>query len=204
VKRTQLLSLAALAAWSCTAQPAAQPSLPTLLVDHQPLPPMPDGHPDLGALSVLSRGPRRLSVDQLERSLDAIGQLPKGTVKLPQSLALTLGRPDYLEVTEESLEPTPLFMKFMMDLGGYFCGAVGDADPNRPADQRVLTRFADREPNLRYLLLRFTGIDGSDAAPYVARLGTVFDAARSGAKGEAGGWQAVCLALFTSPEFLLY
>jgi hypothetical protein len=29
-------------------------------------------------------------------------------------------------------------------------------------------------------------------------------AAAQGALGEAGGWQAVCLALITSPEFLVY
>lgn len=200
--RTILLLSCALL--GCTAEPLAPPPPPPAQVSRQVLPPMPEGHPDVAALSVLSRGTRRMSVEQLERSLDSIGQLPPGTVKLPDSLALTLGRPDFLQVTEETLEPSPLFMKFMMDLGGIFCSNVSDADPNRPVDQRVLTRFSDREENLRYLVLRFTGIEGDAAAPYVERLRPVFEQGRSGAKGEASGWQAVCLALFTSPEFLLY
>lgn len=188
----------------CTAEPMAPPPPPPAEVARQVLPPMPEGHPDVAALSVLSRGTRRMSVEQLERSLDSIGQLPPGSVKLPDSLALTLGRPDYLQVTEETLEPSPLFMKFMMDLGGIFCSNVSDGDPARPLEQRVLTRFSNRDENLRYLVLRFTGIEGAAADPYVERLRPVFEQGRSGAKGEASGWQAVCVALFTSPEFLLY
>ncbi|MFO0723281.1 MAG: hypothetical protein U1E65_05840 [Myxococcota bacterium] len=200
------LSLSLLAASACTASPGTISNPPPLPAEvaKTTLPPLPEGHPDVSDLAVLSRGTRRLSVDQLERSLDAIGQLPPGTVKLPESLALTLGRPDYLQVTDETLDPSPLFMKFMMDLGGIFCGNVIDSDPQRPEDQRVLTRFSDKTQNLRYLVLRFTGIEGAAADSYVQRLGTVFDQARLGVKGDAAGWQGVCVALFTSPEFLLY
>lgn len=165
---------------------------------------MPEGHPDPGALAVLSRGPRRMSVEQLERSIDAIGQLAPGTVKLDQNLAFALGRPDYLRLTEEALDPTPLFMKFMMDLGGYSCKALADADPMRPIEQRALMRFDDPDENLRYLILRFTGIEGEAADELVRRLEPVRSAGARGPRGELGGWEAVCLALFTSPEFLLY
>jgi hypothetical protein len=165
---------------------------------------MPDGHADLPSLQVLSANTRRLSVDQLERGLDALGNLPKGSVKLPDSLALTLGRPDYLQVTDETLDPSPLFMKFMMDLGQVFCSNIAKYDPQRPVDQRVLTRYDDPDQNLRYMILRFTGIEGDAATPYVGRLRQVYDATSGGAMGSSGGWQAVCLALFTSPEFLLY
>jgi hypothetical protein len=167
-------------------------------------PDMPDGHPDVATLALRSRGPRRMSVEQLERSIERIGELAVGTVVLQDSLALALGRPDYLRVTEESLEPSPLFMKFMMDLAGVACTNLSDADPMRPAEQRVLTRFADKQENLRYLLLRFTGLEGAAAEPYLTRLNAVYDAGSRGARGANGGWEAVCIALFTSPEFLLY
>jgi hypothetical protein len=165
---------------------------------------MPVDHPDMDALSVLSRGPRRMSVEQLERSVETIIGLPEGVFNLDRTLALTLGEPDYLTVTEESLEPTPLYMKFMMDLGAYVCQQTLQFDPQRPVEERTLTRFTDAQENIRYILLRFTGIEGSAADPYVERLSRVYEAGRSGPNGDLSGWEAVCISVFTSPEFLLY
>lgn len=165
---------------------------------------MPIDHPDIDTLKVLSRGPRRMSVEQLERSIENIIAIPEGQVDLDRNLAMTLGEPDYLSVTEESLEPTPLFMKFMMDLGGYVCAAIRDFDPQRPVEERVLTRYPDQEENIRHILIRFTGIEGAAADPYVDRLARVYAAGFAGPLGSASGWEAVCLAVFTSPEFLLY
>jgi hypothetical protein len=196
------LSLSACAAESTEPKPPEPRVRPE--VTKQAQPDMPDGHPDVSPLAVMSRGPRRLSVDQLERSIETIGQLAQGTVVLDASLAQALGRPDYLRVTEESLEPSPLFMKFMMDLAGYACTGLSDADPMRPLEERVLTRFSDREENIRYLLVRFAGLEGAPADPYVPRLWGTFEQGAQGARGERGGWEAVCIALFTSPEFLLY
>ncbi len=165
---------------------------------------MPEGHPSLPSLTVQSRGPRRLSVDQLEKALDQIGNVPAGTVKLPADMAFTLGRPDYKRVTQEQLDPSPLFMKFMVDLGGAFCTNIAMAEAGRPADQRVFTRYATIDENLSYMLLRFTGIDGDDATPYLPRLKAAYDAGSQSPSVTLGGYQAVCMALFTSPEFLLY
>lgn len=162
------------------------------------------GHPAPRGLDVLSRGPRRLSVAQVERALDEIGNLPPGTVRLEPGLAAALGRPDFGRVTEESLEPSPLFMKFMMDLGAIACRNLTDYEPARPLSERVFTRHPETADNLRHLLVRFTGIEGAAAEPYLERLQRVFQAGRSGPRGELGGYEAVCLALFTSPEFLLY
>jgi len=164
---------------------------------------LPTDHPSMTQLLTLSRGPRRMSVDQLERSLDRIANVPLGSVKLPADLAVTLGKPDFIRATEESLSPSPLFMKFMVDLGGIFCTNLGESDAQRPEQDRVYTRFPDRDDNLAYMLVRFTGIEGEDAAPYLERLGRVYDAASSSQRPQAG-YEAVCLALFTSPEFLLY
>ena len=204
----RLLLLAATAACGDGGKKTAGPPAPAMpkapAVVTQRLPDMPEGHPDLGGLKVASRGPRRMSVDQIERSLDTIGDLPPGTVKLPADLAVTLGRPDYNRVTEENLEPTPLFMKFMVDFGTIYCTNLSDAEAGRPAGERLMTRFPALDDNLRHMLLRLTGIEGAAADPYLARLRAAHErGARSTARAR-GGYEAVCLALFTSPEFLLY
>lgn len=183
-------------------KPPAPPQAPE--VTKISVPQMPDGHPSLGSLAVQSRGPRRLSVDQLEKALDAIGNVPAGTVVLPADMAFTLGRPDYKRVTAEQLDPSPLFMKFMVDLGAVYCGNLAMAESTRPQDQKVFTRYATVDENVKYMLLRFTGIDGDDATPYLPRLKSAFDGGAQSASVVLGGYQAVCMALFTSPEFLLY
>lgn len=203
--RKLLVVACAVTSLSCTQKPVevAPPPPPALKVLTNPAPQMPEGHPALGSLSIASRGPRRMSVDQLERSLDQLADLPAGTVKLPPDLAVTLGRPDYKRLTEEQLQPSPLFMKFMLDLSAIYCSNVAQFEPTRPAADKFFTRFTTVDENLRFLVLRFTGLEGDDATPYVTRLQAVYTAGSQAALSLAG-YQAVCSALFTSPEFLLY
>lgn len=185
-------------------QPIEQDQPKSTPVDQTDLPSLPDAHPDVSQLALLSRGPRRLSVDQIERSIETIGALPAGSVVIPPSLAQTLGEPDYFRVTEEGLEPTPLFMKFMMDLAGFICFGLSDLDPDRPTEERVLTRYSDIDENIRYILLRFTGIEGEAADEYVPRLRASYETGLGSSTRANGGWEAVCFSVFTSPEFLLY
>lgn len=171
-------------------------------------PTMPVDHPDTGALQVLSRGPRRMSVEQLERTLERIADFPKFSIEIPENLALTMGKPDYLRITEESLDPSPLYMKFLVDLGGFYCQGVAEADLGmnaRPANQRLLNRVdGDVDGGIRHMVLMFTGIEGAEADDYVTRLRAAYDTGASGALGDVGGWQAVCLSMFTAPESILY
>lgn len=200
------LALAVFALAACSKPAAVIPAPPTPKppdVVAAQVPTMPTGHPAMAALKVSSRGPRRLSVDQLERSLDSIGNVPPGTVKLPVDLAFTLGRPDFRRVTEESLDPSPLFMKFMVDLSTFFCDAMGDNEAMRPAGEKLFTRNASIDDNLAFLLARFTGIEGPEAAPYLVRLRKAYDAGTQSTK-TYGGYRAACMGLFNSPEFLLY
>ena len=180
---------------------ANEPATPAQVEATDPLPP---DHPAVGGLDIRSRGPRRMSVDQLERSIEAFADLPPGSVVIPEDLAVTLGKPDYLQTTEENLDPTPLFMKFMMDLGGLICPGLATADAARPASERLFTRFDRMQDNLRHVLMMTTGITGDDAEPYLPRLQRVFEAGRQGPQGDVSGHEALCLALLTSPEFLLY
>jgi hypothetical protein len=167
---------AAAALAACRTEPAVEPPPEPHEIFVERLPSLPEGHPDVASLQVAGRAARRLSVDQIELSIDALGNLAPGTIKLPADLAITLGRPDYGRLFEESLEPSPLFMKFMLDLGAYACNGLSDFEPSRPAAQRLMTRF------------------GSAAYQRGANAGT----------RERGGYEAACIALFTSPEFLLY
>ena len=89
-------------------------------------------------------------------------------------------------------------------VAGFACTGLSDYDPQRPVEDRVLSRYTDETENLRYILLRFTGIEGVDADVYVERLRTVYRAGKTGARGERGGGEAVCIALLASPEFLTY
>ncbi|MEW5740754.1 MAG: hypothetical protein AB1938_17635 [Myxococcota bacterium] len=199
------LALVALALAGCTTTTEVPPPPPpeSLPVTIDALPPMPDGHPDLPGLAVPSPAPRRLSIEQLQSSLDAIGELPPGTVQLPADLKVTLGQPDYLRVTEENLEPTPLFMKFLGDIAVSACNSLSDYDVVRPAGERVMTRFPTRDENLRFMLLRFTALEGAAADGYLPRLQALYDAASASPRPRAG-YEAVCMALITSPEFLVY
>lgn len=179
---------------------------PAVTVSPTTEPPLPLGHPSLEGLRIASRGPRRLSVDELERSWEAIAGIPEGEVELPENLAQSLGEPDWRTVTTESLEPSPLFMKFMVDLGAFMCRTLIESDPLRPENERVLLRYpADVDRNLRQLILRFWAIDASAPNhPDVERLRAVFEAGRAGRAGDESGWMAVCLALATAPELLLH
>lgn len=207
-----LIATIATAAVGCNANstepPVTQPPVKTQ-VSTEELPNMPTTHPAVDTLDVLSRGPRRMSVEQVERAIEVAGNLPRGSVQIPPNLALTLGEPDYLAVTEVSLETSPLFLKFMVDLGGFLCTdtdtpGLASADMARPVEERVFTRYETLDENLRYVMLRWTGIEGENAAPYVERLTRVYESAAASARGEVAGWEAVCMTVFTSPEFLLY
>jgi hypothetical protein len=157
------------------------------------------------SLDVDAAAARRMSVAQLERSLEVVAGFPEGSVQLPANLAFTLGQPDFRSVTEPSREPSPLFMKFMVDLAGFVCGQILEADRARPASQRVLSRHEDLDENLRSVWFRFTGISGADADADVARLREAYQSATaSTGDNEDAGRVAVCMAAATSPEFLLY
>lgn len=186
------------------APPPAAP-LPPVEVVRGSQPGLPSNHPAVADLQVASRGPRRLSVEELERTWEAVAGIGVGQVQLPENLARSLGDPDWMSVTEPSLEPSPLFMKFMVDLGAILCTQILQADRLRVVEDRVLLRYAnDVERNLQSLMLRFWAVDALTDDPELAKLRNVYEQGRQGAGGDPSGWLAVCLALSTAPEFLLY
>lgn len=188
-------------------------------------------HPPIEAPPA-SRSVKRLSVDQLAAALpvvagdDANGlpitwrlKVGQKTVEAlsDQALAPTLGKPDWIQVTEEGLQPSSLYLKFADDMARDVCEQAIKEDVTRddPAS-RALTRFADPRDttdrpairaNLRYLKLRFLGVkvDATDDTA-TADLEAVFDRASAAAQNNPGptGWHAVCVALLTDPAFHLY
>ena len=200
----------------------------TLPIDHPPV----DfgtggGAAGGGAASTLEMGTRRLSIQQAASSLPIVlggSTWQLGTVNGFTSRAASLGAPDYISITDENFEPSPLYVKFMSDAARDGCTRAGTADAALAQNQRVLTRFAGPtdtvaskktaiDANLRYLKLRFHGVKVADAddAP-IALYRKTFDDAVKAAAGTstpsaanvAEGWRVVCVALLTSPEYHLY
>ncbi len=248
------LSLAALALWAgCTESPHEQPprvveeAAPDLQLGSDTNT-LPVDHPWVGtggtgggggaggsggAVVVQKYGARRLSVPQIEASVKAIfGNDSAGnpiTWKVGTADGFlrhraTLGVPDYLNIVDENLEPSPLFLKFMMDMAGSVCTQGVVADRTRGAADKVLTRFVQPtdtvasapqriDENLRHLKLVFHGtkVTPGDALP-IAQLRTLYTSTVQAAAGAATvtsthtelGWRTVCVALLTSPEFHVY
>jgi hypothetical protein len=180
-----------------------------------------------GSGSLSSASTRRLSIAQLTSSLPIVLGGKTWTVGSASGFALrsaTLGKADYIGIVDESLEPSPMFQKFMMDAAVSGCTNAVNADAALAANQRVLMRFvsltdtvktnaAGVDDNLRYLKLRFHGVKlGSSDAATLDGLRTVFTAAVTGVAGTGTpsaaavreGWRAVCVALLTAPEYHLY
>ena len=90
--------------------------------------------PPLWAPEPLSRVRKRLNVDQLGNALwtatDGLRWTQDNDDDLLDTLSLTLGKPDYFEITTENLESNVVFMKFLEDAAGSVCRQMVDRDVN--------------------------------------------------------------------------
>jgi hypothetical protein len=186
---------------------------------------VPINHPSVD-LPPVSRSPRRLSVDQLIASVQVVAS-DDGSITWNQDKATierTLGKPDYIIVTDEDLTPSTLYMKFVDDLAHDVCNKMVAA----PTASQVLMKYVANtdtlesnpttvKQNMRYLYLRFFGRKVADTDDTTIQpLLTVFDSVTnakstlpdggsgSSALGPVEGWRAVCVAAFTSPDFHIY
>lgn len=248
---SRLVACCCLALWACTETPAPhQPTGPSLTVgeggavlpiDHPPVEGMGGGSAGGGsgagggdatgggggAPPSLAAQLQRLSVPQLAASMPVV--LGGNTWKIGSAVgftarASTLGQADYINLTQDNLEVSPLYLKFMDDAARDACKDTADGDAALAASARVLMRFvsltdtvasnaAGVDQNLRYLKLRFHGVKvpAADDAP-IAGLRSLFDTAVKASAGtgaiDAGdvkeGWKAVCVALMSAPEYHLY
>ncbi len=199
-------------------------SAPNMAVDTSAgLPAQSDGSATSTAAPTPARRVRRMTVDQWRRSLQVVTggigwteDFGDGPVDMFEILGPSLGAPDYLLVTEENLEPSILIAKIEHDAALRVCAQWIEADRQRAPADRTFFHHADPasvDPNdvdatLRALLLRVLGlyVPGGDDARLV-RYRALFEAASTGAPigMEAfAGWYAVCVAMLSDPQFLLY
>jgi hypothetical protein len=174
------------------------------------------------ALPVTERSARRVTVDQLRRSLPALfggeswtyetqasNRGPAETYELLTVLSRTLGEADFIEVTTPNIEPSPLFQKFMSDLAAQLCakGLARDANGGAVEDKLIVPYPQDTDANLRFLRLKFHGIyiaeDADTETDGLAGLRSLYNDIEADT-GAEDAWLGVCIAMVTAPEFLAY
>lgn len=184
-------------------------------------------HPDLGvAENALERRAGRMQIDQIRRSIEIItGGLTweedfgDGPVRMLEAFGPTMGEPDYLLVTEENMEPSLIVAKFMQDASHRICTRWVSLEAERPAAERTLVRhqaaFDSRDPTslknaLRSLELRFfahylpdDGTRDAELAPLLELFDTAANTSVPGREAR-DGWLAVCIALMSDPETVVY
>jgi hypothetical protein len=191
----------------------------------------PTDHPPLDP-PITSAGNRRLSVEQLRRSLPvALGNDASGvpitwmigSKKGFDDNSDTLGEADYINTTEDNLEPSPLYLKFMDDAARDTCNRrlTADLAATSASDRVLYAKMASTtdtsdgavDANLRHLALRFWGVKlADDDTKTLAPMHKLFDASvEAAAAGKTvteahvkEGWRSVCVALVTAPEFHIY
>ena len=182
---------------------------------------------------------RRLNIDQLEDAMikasGGIGWTEdrgNNTVNVFNELSSTLGKPDYIQITEEDLEPTILFQKFLGDASRSVCAKMLARDletiavvqeyerrpyDDPPADLPARTLMIHVTPddtwasnpeavdeNLRALLARFHGkVISPDNEAALANWRWLVQSGRHVSE-PTQAWMATCVALFTHPDFYTF
>ena len=168
-----------------------------------------------------ARGYRRMNVDQLSAALERVtGQRwtegeDSAEVELFERLSGSLGKPEYIDTTEEDLGPGLLFQKFLDDAAKSTCGRMIRADQAALPDQRRILVEVDvlKAPdedmqatrrNLQRAILAFHGLTLPDDSPELSRWQTLLDRAHAVTKSTPNAWRAVCVGLITHPRFYSY
>lgn len=186
-----------------------------------PVPPQPPTRPR-----------RRMDIDQLDMAIQqATGQAWTQTsggkeVNQFQALAQTLGKPDFIETTQEDLSASTLFQKFLDEAARTTCDRLtakekaGFADGSLTSDTPpILFRYATPsdtysgaeaakiDKNLAYLLLRFHGAHVAPEDPAMEPWRWLFQSAlhvSPDPKDATVAWRTVCVGLIVHPAFYTY
>lgn len=171
-----------------------------------------------------SRTLRRMSVKQLRRAIFTVtdGGVWRDSRGRDQLLVLetTLGVPNYIDTTNEDLEASLVFQKFLGDGTRAVCNDVIRNDLEMAPEDRVFIRHVEPgwdwesstpeqraaiDRNLAYMKLRVTGHGPADGVEDpLARERWLFRSVTHATGEPAKGWRAVCVGLMSSPEFYLY
>jgi hypothetical protein len=161
---------------------------------------------------------RRMDVDQLAASIETVTGFAwtdaDGNDRF-EELAETLGKPDYVDSTQEDLSPSLVFQKFLGDAAHATCDRLMAAESERAPASRIYYVHADEdstveadpaavEANLRHLMLRFHGRSVPEGAPELQRWTWLLESATFVAGEPRKGWHAVCVGLITHPRFYTY
>lgn len=163
------------------------------------------------------RNRRRMDLDQLALAIHTVtGQHWMSNAdgsgqKMFEVLSLTLGKPDFLQSTQEDLNPTLLFSKFLDDAARDVCyRAVEQETQMAPADRRVLAKVNLEQPltdraavndNLSHLLLTFHGVRAEPGDVRVTNWRWLLDNTEAPDAAPLTPWVNVCTALLTHPDF---
>jgi hypothetical protein len=198
--------------------PVAPKPVPVAIDDGRPVDLLPPGV----APEDPYRERRRMDLDQLSLTIRTVTggigwtETRNGTeVDLFEELALTLGKPDYLTVTTEILDPSAMFQKFLDDAARAVCTELMTVEGNRAPADRVFFVEADATDsyevapdrvvaNLRRLLLRFHGRQLAHDAPELERWIWLMRSAEHVTKDQGEVWRTVCVGLMTHPDFYTY
>lgn len=219
MRRTLAMVLLLLAAAGCErSQAPAQAPLdaqlePVVPNPHGDMRPLPDPEQQQGRVG---RSPRRLTADQLGRSIEVAVGRPWTQLR---DLAPSLGKPDYASSTSEATEPNLVFAKFLEDGAREVCLAQAAAeirltDPGQRVLSRAipgavgdLTRLTPAQVNalLEELSLRFWGapLEGAELARWADFFTRAAAIAESKRKRDQA-FAALCMALLTDERFFTY
>ena len=100
---------------------------------------------------VMPRPRRRMNIDQLRTAFEQVSggiswteRSGRNEVNLFETLSSTLGKPDFAQTTDEELEPTILFQKFLGDAARSVCFKMLDADRMAMRQWRMESRRTGR------------------------------------------------------------
>ncbi|MGC6416407.1 MAG: hypothetical protein ACON3Z_04800 [Bradymonadia bacterium] len=161
------------------------------------------------------RARRRMNLDQLEAAFlhvsDGLNWTERRNnqdVSLFQTLSATLGKPDFIQVTNEVLEPTALFQKFLDDASRQVCQKMIERDEGlRDGVTILLPRDREElspEERVQALVKRFHNRILSSESRDLAQWMWFLDTALRVTDTRAEAWHAMCVALFTHPDFYSY
>ena len=156
------------------------------------------------------RSRRRMNIDQLEAAFLRVSDGLNWTERrngqdesLFRILSVTLGKPDFIQTTNEVLEPTALFQKFLDDAARQVCAKMIDRDRS-PGTPILVPRALEQEmvnDHLANLVLRFHNRVLSPDSKDLAQWRWLYDTVSAVEDNQYTRWATVCTALFTHPDF---
>lgn len=203
---------------ACTPQAPQSASTPESTHEDEWSHPVPESwtevplQPNPGAPESSDRQTRRLTVDQLRRSIPALFGGITWTVPARQqpiagfdALSSTLGEPDYIQATSNNLDPSPLFAKFMDDMAASVCRQALDRDAAGEQPPLVVQHPSNPQENLRFLRLKLHGIFvAADSMEGLEDLHELYTETLASTEDPIQAWWGVCIAMLTAPEMMAY